>query len=81
MKIARINHIGMAQIADALGQFHKLGRDHFTQAMLAAWAEAAENNFDGGGCYFEIPTFNSNLGCPVTVEIMADGYDLETVEE
>lgn len=77
--IARINDIGMAQIADALGQYHKAR--HFTQAMLAAWAEAAEDSFNNGsGCYFEIPGFDSNIGCPVEVTITDAGFDLETVE-
>jgi hypothetical protein len=82
MQVARINANGFEQIADALGQHHKLGRDHFTSAMLNAWATDAENHFsDGNGCFFEIRRFDTNSGSPVEVTISAEGYDVEEVND
>lgn len=82
MQVARINANGLEQIAAALGQHHKLGRDHFTSAMLNAWASDAEDHFnDGNGCYFEIRSFDSNSGSPVEVTITAEGYEVEEVND
>ena len=82
MQVARINANGLNQIAEALGQHHKLGCDHFTPAMLAAWAEDAEDHFDNGnGCYFEIRSFDTNSGAPVEVTITAEGYDVAEVND
>jgi len=81
MQVAHINSNGLNQISEALGRYHKLGRDHFTPSMLAAWAADAEDHFnDGNGCYFEIRRWDSNSGSPVEVTITAEGYDLEEVE-
>lgn len=81
MQVATINANGLNQIAEALGVHHKLGRDHFTAPMLAAWASEAEEHFaDGNGCYIEIRSFDSNSGAPVEVTITEDGYDIEEVE-
>ena len=44
MQVAHINENGLQQIAAALGEYHKLGRDHFTQEMLRAWAADAEDH-------------------------------------
>jgi hypothetical protein len=77
-KVARINRRGLEQIAEALGQHHKLGRAHFTPAMLHAWAADAEASFDAGnGCGFEIRSFESVTGAPVEVRITDDGFDVE----
>lgn len=82
MRIARINNRGLEQIAEALGQHHRLGRDHFTSPMLNAWAAEAERSFDNGGaCTFEIRGFDSVTGRPVEVTIAPDGYDLVDVDE
>jgi hypothetical protein len=82
MQVAKINTNGTNQIAEALGQHHKLGREHFTPAMLRAWAADAEHHFDGGnGCYFEIRSTESNSGSPVEVTITAEGYDIETLND
>lgn len=78
MTISYINTNGMAQIATALGQFHKLGRDHFTTAMLNAWANEAELSFENGnGMYFEIKSWDSATGRTEVVSITSDGYDIE----
>ena len=77
MQVARINTKGLIQISQALGQHHKLGADHFTDDMLNAWMEEAENHFnDGDGCYIEIRSFDSNSGAPVEVVITPDGYEV-----
>ena len=82
MQVAHINANGLNQIAEALGQYHKLGRDHFTQSMLNAWASDAEDHFnDGNGCHFEIRSFDSNSGAPVEVTITSEGYDVEEVND
>lgn len=80
MQVATINANGLNQIAEALGKYHKLGRDHFTPAMIGAWASDAEDSFaNGNGCYIEIRSFDSNTGSAVEVTITAEGYDLEEV--
>lgn len=82
MQVAHINANGLNQIAEALAQYHKLGRDHFTQSMLDAWASDAEDHFnDGNGCYFEIRSFDTNNGSPVEVTITAEGYDVVEVND
>lgn len=82
MQVAHINENGLQQIAAALGEYHKLGRDHFTPEMLRAWAADAEDHFNGGnGCYFEIRSFDSTSGSPVEVTITVEGYDVETLND
>lgn len=82
MQVAHINADGLAQIAEALDKHHKLGRDHFTPSMLAAWASEAEDHFnDGNGCYFEIRSFDSTSGSPVEVNITFEGYEVEEVND
>lgn len=74
---AKVNKTGMNDIANALGKYHKLGKNHFTAAMLTAWAQDAEHNFaEGRGCYFEISAHDSKSGAPVQVLIGADGYEV-----
>ena len=74
----QINAHGMAQIADALGAHHILGRDHFTPDMLEAWAAEAESNYDGSGCSFEIRGIDSRAGYPVVIDITTEGYERGT---
>ena len=82
MPVARINKLGLKQIAEALGEHHKLGRSHFTPEMVGAWASEAEGHFNhGDGCYFEIRGFDSNTGSPVEVSIGRDGYDVDEVAD
>ena len=81
-QVAHINTTGLNQIAAALGQFHKLGQDHFTAAMLNAWAAEAEESFDNGnGMCFEIKSWDSTTGCTEAVTISAEGFDLIIVTE
>lgn len=77
MTTANINTNGLNQIATALGRFHKLGQDHFTPAMLGAWAAEAEESFaNGNGMAFEIRSWDSTTGRAEVVVIAADGYDM-----
>ncbi len=80
MQIAYINTNGINQISAALGQYHKLGQDHFTAAMLRAWAADAEESFgNGNGMCFEIKSWDSNSGHTELVTISSDGYDVKTI--
>ena len=82
LTIARINENGLQQIADALGEFHKFGRDHFTNSMLHAWASDAEDSFATfGRCEFEIKGAYTNSGAPEIVVITSDGYDVEELND
>ena len=81
-KIARINVNGLNQIAEALGRHHKLSREHFTLAMLNAWATEAEDHFNqGNGCYFEIRSFDTKIGAAIEVSIASNGYDVEYLND
>lgn len=82
MKTARINAHGLEQIAQALDAHHKLGREHFTPAMIGAWASDAERHFtDGDGCYFEIRAMDSATGAPVLVTIPDSGYEVAEISD
>lgn len=82
MQVAHINTNGINQIAAALGQSHKLGKDHFTTAMLNAWAAEAEQSFDNGcGMCFEIKSWDSTTGLTEVVTITSDGYDIGTLRD
>jgi hypothetical protein len=71
-----VNANGIEQIAAALGEFHRLGRDHFTADMLRAWAVDVETSHaNGNGAEFEIRSFDSLSGAAVEVRIDAAGYD------
>ncbi|NBW08754.1 MAG: hypothetical protein EBR82_12095 [Caulobacteraceae bacterium] len=79
---ARINNNGLNQISSSLGQFHKLGQEHFTESMLHAWAAEAEESFDNGnGMCFEIKSWDSVSGHTEVVTITADGFDIETMND
>lgn len=68
------------QTAAALGLYHKLGQDHFTAAMLNAWAAEAEESFDNGcGMCFEIKSWDSTSGHTELVTITADGFEIVTL--
>ena len=81
MQVATINANGLNQIAAALAKHHKLGGDHFTRAMIQAWASEAEDHFaEGNGCYIEIRAFDSTSSAPVEVTITPEGYDLMDID-
>lgn len=77
-----INRTGLAEIHDFLGRTHKAGRDHFTLAMLSAWAQDAEFQLaEGNSATIEIPAHNSITGRPETYTISSAGIDAEMVGE
>jgi hypothetical protein len=55
MPMPAVNAAGLAEIHAFLAERHKLGGEHFTPAMLAAWAADAE--------------FQMSEGNPPTIEI------------
>lgn len=82
MKSAHVNANGIEQIAKALGKFHKLGKDHFTDEMIRAWAADVENSLDNGNdASFEIKSWDSSTGRVELVSITDDGYDFEELSE
>ena len=81
MQVAHINENGLQQIAAALGEYHKLGRDHFTPEMLRAWAADAEFSLaEGNGAVIELAARDSVRGVTQTFEISAAGLNTEHVE-
>jgi hypothetical protein len=82
MQTARINSKGLNLIANALGLFHKLGKEHFTPSMLNAWAAEAEESFaNGNGMSFEIKGRDTLSGRPEIVTISPDGYEIECLND
>lgn len=58
-----INAIGLAEIHAFLAAHHKLGGEHFTPAMLRAWAADAEFQLaEGNPACIEIPSWNTISG-------------------
>ena len=58
-----INAIGLAEIHAFLAAHHKLGGDHFTPAMLSAWADDAEFQLaEGNPASIEIRSWNAASG-------------------
>ena len=61
--VKTVNDNGLEQIANLLGEKHKLGKDHFTDSMLLAWAEEVDDSLaDGNGACFEIRALDSVSG-------------------
>lgn len=58
-----VNEKGLAEIHHFLAEHHKKGRDHFTRAMLLAWAADAEAAAEGGNPpHIEIRSWDSVSG-------------------
>jgi len=71
--VKTVNNKGIEQIANLLGEKHKLGKDHFTVPMLRAWAEEVDDSLaEGNGACFEIRAWDSASGhterCCITDE-------------
>lgn len=76
MSTIRINTTGINQIRQFLADNHKLGGDHFDDAMLSAWAADVERNYsEQGEAEFEIRGMYSVTGNPVICRLSSDGYD------
>lgn len=72
-----ITPAGIEQILQILGANHKLGRDHFTPNMLAAWAREVEDHaMDTGEAYLEIRAADSVFGRTMTFTITPAGYEV-----
>ena len=79
MQVAKtINSIGIQEIHDFLSARHKLGGDHFTPAMINAWAEGAEFQLGiGSPATIEIKSWDSVSGHTETFTISDAGIDTE----
>lgn len=76
-----VNAQGLAEIREFLAENHKLGRDHFDDAMIRAWARKAETQIgEGNSATIEIRSWDSNTGCTVCYTISDAGLDPEVVE-
>lgn len=76
-----VNALGLQEIRTFLANNHKKGSDHFTEAMIRAWAADAEDSLDSGSLpIIEIRSFDSISGHTVTYQISDAGVDSEVVE-
>ena len=79
--IKTINATGLKEIHAFLAENHKLGGEHFTPAMLRAWAEEAEFSLaecnDAG---IEIKPWDSVWGRTQTFTVSDAGIDTQFVE-
>ena len=79
--IKTINAAGLLEIRDFLGEFHKLGGDHFTDSMIRAWAADAQFQLaEGNPAAIEIRSYDSTTGATVSGEIRDAGIDCAEVE-
>lgn len=74
--VKKVNYNGIEQIANLLGEKHKLGKDHFTDSMLLAWAEEVDDSLaDRNGACFEIRAWDSVSGHTELCYITDEGLD------
>jgi hypothetical protein len=79
--IKTINATGLKEIQAFLAENHKLGGEHFTPAMLRAWAQDAEFSLsEGNDAGIEIKSWDSVSGHTQTFEVSDAGIDTEFVE-
>ena len=79
--IQTINSIGIAEIHAFLAANHKYGGDHFTPAMLRAWAEDAEFQMsEGNSPTVEIKSWDAVSGHTETFTVSDAGIDTEYEE-
>lgn len=79
--IKTVNATGLKEIAEFLGNKHKLGGDHFTDDMIRAWAQDAEFQLgEGNQASIEIRAFDSISGHTENYTITDAGLDSEIVE-
>jgi len=73
-----INAAGLAEIAAFLGRCHRLGREHFTPAMLRAWAADAEFQLsEGNAPTIELRSWDALSGHAETFTVSAAGLSWE----
>ncbi len=76
-----VNQTGLNEIAEFLGTHHKLGRDHFSDDMLRAWAADAEFQLaEGNDASIEIKSWDTISGHTETFSISDAGLDSEEIE-
>ena len=79
--IQSINSIGIQEIHAFLSECHKLGGDHFTPAMLLAWAQDAEFQMsEGNSPTVEIKSWDAVSGHTEICTVSAAGIDTEYAE-
>lgn len=79
--IQSINSIGIQEIHAFLAGRHKLGGDHFTPAMLRAWAQDAEFQLcEGNSATIEIKSWDAVSGHTETFTVSDAGIDTEYAE-
>jgi len=73
-----VNALGLKQIQDYLSDFHKRGREHFTEEMIQAWAEDVERSLgENNRAEFEIRASDSISGHTELCRLSDDAYDIE----
>ena len=71
-----INAFGIQEIHSFLAENHKLGGDHFTAAMLRAWAADAEFSLsEGNDAGIELKSSDSVHGRTQTFTVSGAGID------
>ena len=79
--IQSINSTGIQEIHAFLSECHKLGGDHFTPAMLLAWAQDAEFQLgEGNSATIEIKGWDAVSGHTETFTVSDAGIDTEYEE-
>lgn len=77
-----VNKSGLQEIRNFLAENHKLGADHFTDAMIGAWASDAEfQSAEGNAPTIEIRSWDSVSGHTVTYTITDSGMSLANEED
>lgn len=76
-----INAIGLAEIHAFLAAHHKLGGDHFTPAMLSAWADDAEFQLaEGNSATTEIRSWDTVSGHTEEFTVSDAGIEATMIE-
>ena len=77
-KYALVNANGLAEIKAILVKHHKRDPDHWTPAMINAWAAEAEAKFavHGGKLCLEIPSYDAIRGAAISVTLAATSWEM-----
>lgn len=78
----KINEIGLAEIHEFLGKYHKRGKDWFTPDMLRAWAKEAELEVcKGNSPTIELRLMSCVLDKAVLFTLSNDGVDVDLLDD
>ena len=81
IKKYRVNATGLEEIKKFLADNHKLGGEHFDNAMLHAWAHDAEFQLsEGNPASIEIRSWDTISGHTENHTISDAGLDCEDIE-